>query len=220
MLEARFREQVHCILSLGWPITTQLALLSATMTPDVIQVAKSILRDPVEILLEPEEVSLEGIKQWFVEVPREDHKLDTLCDLYDSLSIQQATIFVNTRQKAEWLADQMKRRGFDLNYIHGDMDVSERKFRMAEFRNGKCRVLISTDLLARGIDVQQISIVINYELPLQRENYIHRIGRSGRFGRKGASINLITERERRAQDEIETHYEKKIHPLPLNLDIY
>ena len=220
MLEARFREQVHCILSLGWPASTQVALLSATMTPDVVSVAKSILRNPVEILLEPEEVSLEGIKQWFVEVPREDHKLDTLCDLYDHLSIQQATIFVNTRQKAEWLADQMKRRGFDLNYIHGDMDVGERKFRMTEFRNGKCRVLISTDLLARGIDVQQISIVINYELPLQRENYIHRIGRSGRFGRKGASINLITERERRAQEEIETHYEKKIHPLPMDLKIY
>lgn len=220
MLEARFREQVHCILSLGWPATTQVALLSATMTPDVVAVAKSLLRDPVEILLEPEEVSLEGIKQWYVEVPREDHKLDTLCDLYDHLSIQQATIFVNTRQKAEWLADQMKRRGFDLNYIHGDMDVADRKFRMTEFRNGKCRVLISTDLLARGIDVQQISIVINYELPLQRENYIHRIGRSGRFGRKGASINLITERERRAQEEIETYYDKKILPLPMDLKIY
>jgi translation initiation factor 4A len=221
MLEARFREQVHCILSLGWPITTQVALLSATMTPDLVAVAKSLLRNPVEILLEPEEVSLEGIKQWFVEVQREDHKLDTLCDLYDHLSIQQATIFVNTRQKAEWLGDQMKRRGFDLNYIHGDMDVGERKHRMSEFRSGKCRVLISTDLLARGIDVQQISIVINYELPLQRENYIHRIGRSGRFGRKGASINLITAgRERNAQSEIEAYYNKKVLELPLNLDIY
>jgi translation initiation factor 4A len=221
MLEARFREQVHCILSLGWPITTQVALLSATMTPDLVAVAKSLLRHPVEILLEPEEVSLEGIKQWFVEVQREDHKLDTLCDLYDHLSIQQATIFVNTRQKAEWLADQMRRRGFDLNYIHGDMDVADRKFRMSEFRSGKCRVLISTDLLARGIDVQQISIVINYELPLQRENYIHRIGRSGRFGRKGASINLVAAgRERNAQMEIETYYSKKILELPLDLNIY
>jgi len=221
MLEARFREQIHCILSLGWPITTQVALLSATMTPDLVAVAKSLLRHPVEILLEPEQVSLEGIKQWFVEVQREDHKLDTLCDLYDHLSIQQATIFVNTRQKAEWLADQMRRRGFDLNYIHGDMDVADRKHRMSEFRSGKCRVLISTDLLARGIDVQQISIVINYELPLQRENYIHRIGRSGRFGRKGASINLVAAgRERNAQMEIETYYSKKILELPLDLNIY
>ena len=115
----------------------------------------------------------------------------------------------------------MKRRGFDLNYIHGDMDVGERKHRMSEFRSGKCRVLISTDLLARGIDVQQISIVINYELPLQRENYIHRIGRSGRFGRKGASINLITAgRERNAQSEIEAYYNKKVLELPLDLNIY
>ena len=220
MLESRFREQIHCILSLGWPVTTQVALLSATMIPELATVAKSLLNNPVEILLEPDEVTLEGIKQWFVEVPREEHKLDTLCDIYDHLSIQQATIFVNTRQKAEWLAENMRRRGFDLNYIHGDMDVGERRARMADFRSGKSRVLISTDLLARGIDFQQISMVINYELPVQRENYIHRIGRSGRFGKKGASINLITERERRAQLEIETYYEKKILELPLNLDIF
>lgn len=220
MLESRFREQIHCILSLGWPSTTQVALLSATMIPELATVAKSLLTNPVEILLPPDEVTLEGIKQWFVEVPREEHKLDTLCDIYDHLSIQQATIFVNTRQKAEWLAENMRRRGFDLNCIHGDMDVGERKSRMADFRSGKSRVLISTDLLARGIDVQQISIVINYELPVQRENYIHRIGRSGRFGRKGASINLITERERRAQLEIETYYEKKILELPLDLNIF
>jgi translation initiation factor 4A len=221
MLEARFREQVHCILSLGWPNTTQVALLSATMTPELVGVAKSLLRRPVEILLEPEQVSLEGIKQWFVEVLREDHKLETLCDIWEGLSVEQATIFVNTRQKAEWLAEQMKRRGFDLNFIHGDMDVSERKHRMSEFRSGKSRVLISTDLLARGIDVQQVSMVINYELPLQRENYIHRIGRSGRFGRKGASINLITAgRERNAQSEIEAYYNKKIKDLPLSLNIY
>jgi translation initiation factor 4A len=220
MLEARFREQVHCILSLGWPATTQVALLSATMIPDLAAVAKTLLRDPVEILLEPDDVTLEGIKQWFVSIPREDHKLDTLCDLYDHLSIQQATIFVNTRAKAEWLGDQMRRRGFDLDCIHGEMDVEERKRRMSDFRNGKCRVLISTDLLARGIDVQQVSIVINFELPVQRENYIHRIGRSGRYGKKGASINLLTERELRAQAEIEKFYVTKVNPLPLDLKIF
>ena len=220
MLEARFREQVHCILSLGWPATTQVALLSATMIPELAAVAKTLLRDPVEILLEPDDVTLEGIKQWFVSIPREDHKLDTLCDLYDHLSIQQATIFVNTRAKAEWLGDQMRRRGFDLDCIHGEMDVEERKRRMSDFRNGKCRVLISTDLLARGIDVQQVSIVINFELPVQRENYIHRIGRSGRYGKKGASINLLTERELRAQAEIEKFYVTKVNPLPLDLKIF
>ena len=220
MLEARFREQVHCILSLGWPVTTQVALLSATMIPELATVAKTLLRDPVEILLEPDDVTLEGIKQWFVGIDREDHKLDTLCDLYDHLSIQQATIFVNTRAKAEWLSEQMRRRGFYLDCIHGEMDVEERKRRMMDFRNGKCRVLISTDLLARGIDVQQVSVVINFELPVQRENYIHRIGRSGRYGKKGASINLLTEREIRAQAEIEKFYVTKVNPLPLDLNIF
>jgi translation initiation factor 4A len=220
MLEARFREQVHCILGMGWSDKTQVALLSATMIPELAAVAKSLLNNPVTILLEPDDVTLDGIKQWYVKVERDEYKLDTLCDIYEHLSIQQATIFVNTRARAEWLAEQMRGRGFDLDCIHGDMPVAERKSRMQEFRSGKCRVLISTDLLARGIDVQQISVVINFELPVQRENYIHRIGRSGRYGRKGASINLVTEREMRAQTEIESYYDTKINVLPLDLNIY
>ncbi len=220
LLEARFREQIHCILSQGWPMTTQVALLSATMIEEVAKVAKSLLRDPVEILLKPDDVTLEGIKQWYVPVDTEDQKLDVLCDLYESLDIQQAALFVNTRGRAEWLAECMRRRGFDLDCIHGDMDVGERKKRMDAFRMGKCRVLISTDLLARGIDVQQVSLVINYELPVHRENYIHRIGRSGRFGRKGASINLVTDREMRCQKDIEAFYSTSVLELPMTLDIY
>jgi translation initiation factor 4A len=220
MLAARFREQIHCILALKWPASVQVALLSATMIPEIREVARDLLRDPVTILLEPDKVSLEGIKQWYIDIPREEHKLDTLCDIYDHLSIQQATIFVNTKQKAEWLADQMKRRGFDLDYIHGEMDVKEREARMKDFRSGKVRVLISTDLLSRGIDIQAISVVINYELPLDRENYIHRIGRSGRYGRKGASINLVCPREMRMQADIEAFYGKKVNELPLDLNIF
>jgi translation initiation factor 4A len=219
MLEDRFREQVHCILSLGFPDSTQVALLSATMVPEVVEVARTLLRNPVQILLPAEEVTLEGIKQYYVQVDREDQKLDTLCDLYESLNINQALIYCSTRQKVDWLSKEMTSRGFDLKFIHGDMDLHERKERMDAFRSGQCRVLISTDLLARGIDVQQVSLVINYELPAQRENYIHRIGRSGRFGRKGASINLITERERRIQGDIESFYGAKILELPASLDI-
>ncbi len=219
MLEDRFREQVHCILSLGFPSSTQVALLSATMIPEVVEVARSLIRDPVQILLPAEEVTLEGIKQYFVHVPREEMKLDTLCDLYEHLNISQALIYCSTRQKVEWLSDQMVRRGFDLKYIHGDMDLHERKAQMDAFRSGQCRVLISTDLLARGIDVQQVSLVINYELPAQRENYIHRIGRSGRFGRKGASINLVTDRERRVQADIESYYKTAVCELPEHLNI-
>jgi translation initiation factor 4A len=220
MLAARFREQIHCILALRWPAHVQVALLSATMIPEIRAVAKDLLRNPVEILLDPDEVSLDGIKQWYVSLDREEHKLETLCDIYDHLSITQAAIFVNTKQKAEWLADQMKRRGFDLEYVHGEMEVEEREKRVNDFRTGKCRVLIATDLMGRGVDVQAVSIVINYELPLDRENYIHRIGRSGRYGRKGASINLVCARELRMQTEIEEYYGKKINDLPLNLDIF
>lgn len=217
MLEDRFREQVHCILSMGFPESTQVALLSATMIPEVVEIATTLLRNPVKILLQAEEVTLEGIKQYYVAVNREDEKLDTLCDLYEHLNIAQALIYCSTRQKVEWLSNQMIHRGFDLKYIHGDMDLHERKERMDAFRAGNCRVLISTDLLARGIDVQQVSLVINYELPIQRENYIHRIGRSGRFGRKGASINLITDRERRMQVEIEKYYNTTVNELPASL---
>lgn len=217
MLEDRFREQVHCILKLGFPESTQVALLSATMIPEVVEVARTLLRNPVQILLPAEEVTLEGIKQYYVGVGSDEQKLDTLCDLYEHLSISQALIYCSTRQKVEWLSSQMVNRGFDLKYIHGDMDLHERKERMDAFRSGNCRVLISTDLLARGIDVQQVSLVINYELPAQRENYIHRIGRSGRFGRKGASINLITDREKRVQSEIEQYYNTTVNELPANL---
>lgn len=220
MLEDRFRDQVHCILSVGWPTQTQVALLSATMIAEVATVAKTLLRDPVEILLPPDDITLDGIKQWFVEIEREDQKLETLCDIYEHLSIQQAMIFVNTRARAEMLAEGMRKRGFDLDFIHGEMDVAERRRRMQQFRSGNVRVLISTDMLARGIDVQQIDRVINYELPVQRENYIHRIGRSGRFGKKGASINLVTERELRIQKDIERFYCTKINPLPLDLKVF
>lgn len=217
MLEDRFREQVHCILEFKFPPTTQVALFSATMPPEVTEVAEKFLQNPCRILLPPEEVTLEGIKQYYVELDREEWKFEALMDLYKHLTINQLLIFVNKRQKAEWLAARLSENGFTLECIHGDMDVAERKKRMNDFRKGQVRVLISTDLLARGIDVQQVSMVINYELPMQRENYIHRIGRSGRYGRKGVAINLMLTDEMRALKEIETYYKTMINALPSDL---
>jgi translation initiation factor 4A len=217
MLEDRFKEQVMCILGLGFPQQTRVALFSATMPDEVIEVANQILQNPVKILIPPEEVTLEGIKQYFVDVENEEWKYDALADIYGSLTINQAIIYCNKRQRAEWLADKMTANGHTLNFIHGDMDVGERKKRMNDFRSGNVRVLISTDLLARGIDVQQVSLVINFELPPQRENYIHRIGRSGRYGRKGTAINLICRDERDALKEIEKHYSTTIQELPNDL---
>ena len=217
MLEDRFKEQIMCILSLGFPQQMRVALFSATMPQEVIDVANEILQNPVKILIPPEEVTLEGIKQYYVDVENDEWKYEALADIYGNLTINQAIIYCNKRQKAEWLADKMTANGFTLNYIHGEMDVAERKKRMQDFRSGNVRVLISTDLLARGIDVQQVSLVINFELPPQRENYIHRIGRSGRYGRKGTAINIICKEERDSLKDIEKFYSTTISELPNDL---
>ena len=217
MLEDRFREQVLCILQLGFPKDTRVALFSATMPQEVIEFSEKLLQNPVRILVPPEEVTLDGIKQYFVELQREDWKYEVLCDLYQQLNINQAIIYCNKRQKVEWLAEKMSAQGFPLSFIHGEMDVEERRRRMTDFRKGGIRVLISTDLLARGIDVQQVSLVINYELPVQRENYVHRIGRSGRFGRKGVAINLLVGDEMKLMKEIESHYATTLTTLPEDL---
>lgn len=217
MLEDLFEEQVKAILNNKFPPSTRLALFSATMPQNVLEIAENYLNNPVRILLPQDEVTLDGIKQYCVNLEREDWKFPVLLDLYQQITVNQALIYVNKRQKAEWLAKQLASQGFTLEYIHGDMDVAERKKRMEDFRSGTVRVLISTDLLARGIDVQQVSLVINYELPIQRENYVHRIGRSGRYGKKGIAINLVAGDELNTLKEIESHYSITISELPENL---
>jgi len=217
MLEDRFYKQVMCILEIGFPNTTRVALFSATMPKEVIEVANKLLVDPIRILLRPEQVTLEGIKQFMVELEKEEWKYEVLCDIYKQLNINQALIYCNSRKRAEWLADKLSQDGYPLLCIHGDMENGERRKRMEEFRSGKVRVLISTDLLARGINVQQVSLVMNFELPMNRENYIHRIGRSGRFGKKGVAINLISPNEHKMKEDIETYYSTKMVELPLDL---
>ena len=217
MLEDLFAEQIKAILDNKFPSSTRLALFSATMPQNVLEVAENYLNNPVRILLPPDEVTLDGIKQYYVNMEREDWKLPVLLDLYQQIAVNQALIYVNKRQKAEWLAKQLAAQGFTLEYIHGEMEVGERKKRMEDFRSGQVRVLISTDLLARGIDVQQVSLVVNYELPIQRENYVHRIGRSGRYGKKGVAINLVYGDEQNTLKEIEKHYSTTINELPEDL---
>jgi translation initiation factor 4A len=217
MLENRFREQLQCILSLGFPSTARCALFSATMSDEVVEFAEKLLDKPVRILIPPEQVKLEGIRQFRVDLEREDWKFEVLLDLYKHLNITQALIYCNKRQKAEWLAEKMTTAGFPITCIHGDMEVRDRMDRMTSFRKGDTRVMISTDLLARGIDVQQVSLVINYEIPQQIENYIHRIGRSGRYGRKGTAINLISGEDARSLKEIQDMYKVEIDMLPQDL---
>ena len=217
MLEDRFREQLQCIFALGFPTCVRCALFSATMNDDVIEFAEKLLNNPVRILISPEEVNLKGIRQFRVDLDREDWKFEVLLDLYKNLNITQALIYCNKRQKAEWLAEKMTASGFPITCIHGDMEVRDRMDRMTAFRKGDTRVLISTDLLARGIDVQQVSLVINYELPTQIDNYIHRIGRSGRYGRKGTAINLLCNDDMRTMAELERHYKVSVGQLPQDL---
>merc|ERR1711981_818578 len=182
MLSRGFKDQIYDIFKF-LPETVQVCLFSATIPLDVLEVTQRFMREPVRILVKKDELTLEGIKQFYVAVEREEWKLDTLCDLYETLTITQAIIYCNARRKVDWLTESLHGRDFTVSALHGDMDQKERELIMREFRSGSSRVLITTDLLARGIDVQRVSLVINYDLPKDRENYIHRIGRSGRFGR-------------------------------------
>jgi len=216
MLSRGFKDQIYDIFRL-LPTTTQVILLSATMPEEVLEVTKRFMRNPIRILVKKEELTLEGIKQFYISVEREEWKLDTLCDLYETLTITQAVIFANTRRKVDWLTEKMQEREFTVSSMHGDMDQKERDVIMREFRTGSSRVLITTDLLARGIDVQQVSLVINYDLPTNRENYIHRIGRGGRFGRKGVAINFLTADDTRVLQDIETFYTTQIEEMPMNV---
>jgi|TARA_A100001015_G_C14945200_1_gene694341 translation initiation factor 4A len=216
MLSRGFKDQIYDVFKF-LPEKVQVCLFSATMPSEVLEVTAKFMRDPIRILVKRDELTLEGIKQFFIAVEREEWKLDTLCDLYETLTITQAIIYCNTRRKVDWLTEKMSERDFTVSAMHGDMDQRERDLIMREFRSGSSRVLITTDLLARGIDVQQVSLVINYDLPTNRENYIHRIGRSGRFGRKGVAINFITAGDVRYLRDIEQFYHTQIEEMPMDV---
>ncbi|KAJ1021671.1 hypothetical protein NDA16_003807 [Ustilago loliicola] len=216
MLSRGFKDQMYEVFQL-LPQDTQCVLLSATMPQEVLEVTKKFMREPIRILVKRDELTLEGIKQFYVAVEKEEWKLDTLCDLYETVTITQAVIFCNTRRKVDWLTDKLTAREFTVSAMHGDMEQGQREVIMREFRSGSSRVLITTDLLARGIDVQQVSLVINYDLPSNRENYIHRIGRGGRFGRKGVAINFVTSDDVRMLRDIEQFYSTQIDEMPLNV---
>eukprot|EP00019_Armaparvus_languidus_P002881 CAMPEP_0168603100 /NCGR_PEP_ID=MMETSP0420-20121227/14531_1 /TAXON_ID=498008 /ORGANISM="Pessonella sp." /LENGTH=399 /DNA_ID=CAMNT_0008642023 /DNA_START=60 /DNA_END=1259 /DNA_ORIENTATION=+ len=214
MLSQGFKEQIYDVYRY-LPPQTQIVVVSATMTADVLKMTKKFMTDPIRILVKRDELTLEGIKQFFVAVEKEEWKFDTLCDLYDTLTITQAVIFCNTRRKVDWLTEKMRGVNFTVAAMHGEMPQEERDEIMTSFRSGENRVLITTDVWARGIDVQQISLVINYDLPNNRELYIHRIGRSGRWGRKGVAINFVTNDDVRILRDIEQFYGTQIDEMPM-----
>lgn len=216
MLDKGFKDHVHDIYRF-LPYDVQVVLISATLPTEILEMSSKFMDDPLKILVKRDEVSLAGIKQFFVAVEKEEYKFSTLCDLYDTLTITQSVVFCNTREKVEWLADKMREQNFTVSHMHGQQPQKERDVIMSEFRSGESRVLITTDIWGRGIDVQQVSLVINYDLPNSRENYIHRVGRSGRFGRNGVGINFVTNDCVRMLRDIEQYYSIIIDEMPANV---
>jgi translation initiation factor 4A len=217
MLEKGFKDQLYEIFKLGFPNTMQIALFSATLTEDTHAIANKFMRNPKKITVKKSEVNLAGIQQYKINMAKEEHKFSTLIDLYKFISIKQAIIYCNNKNKVVTLASELNDLKLSMTFMHGEMDQTERNKIMRDFREGKFRILISTDLLARGIDVQQVSLVINYDIPTNRENYIHRIGRTGRYGRKGVALNFVTDRDEIQLKEIETYYQISVSELPSDI---
>ena len=215
MLSKGFIENIKEIISLI-PTTTKILLFSATMPKEIVEITTKFMKDPAKILVKNEELTLEGIKQYYVYLKKED-KLDVLMQIYRGIEIAQAIIYCNSKRSVDFVSEELKKKGHMVSSIHGDLKQFERDQVMRDFRNGATRVLITTDLLARGIDVYQVSLVINYELPREKETYIHRIGRSGRFGRKGNAINFVTPAEKDELDIIQKYYNTTIEALPTDL---
>jgi translation initiation factor 4A len=216
MLSMGFKEQIYNLFQF-LPSDVQIGLFSATMSPETLDITQNFMQDPLRILVKREEVTLEGIRQFYINCQQEEWKLDTLFDLYDKLNIGQTVIFCNTRKRVDWLTEKMRQNDFTVSATHSELNPMERKNILREFRTGSSRVLITTDLLARGIDVHGVSLVINYELPKNYEKYIHRIGRSGRFGRKGVALNLASEEDLSKLTGIERFYSTVIEEMPANI---
>jgi translation initiation factor 4A len=215
MLSRGFLESIKQVFP-HVPSSSQIALFSATMPQDIIEITKQFMQNSVKILVKNEQLTLEGIRQYYVPLKKE-WKLEILLNLYKMMEIAQAIIYANSKKAVDYLTEEMTKRNFVVSSIHSDMQMSEREKVMREFRTGATRVLITTDLLARGIDVYQVSLVINYDLPRNKETYIHRIGRSGRFGRKGTAINFVAPEDKEELEQLQKFYSTSIEELPSDL---
>ena len=215
MLSSGFKEQIYNIFQyLNQDV--QIALFSATLPNNIFQITDKFMRNPVKICVKAESLTLDGIKQYFVAVEDDRQKYVTLKDIYNSVSMSSCIIYANSVKRVIDLYEAMKEDNFPVCCIHSSMEKSEREYAFKEFRSGSARVLISSNVTSRGIDIQQVSVVINFDLPRDIHNYLHRIGRSGRWGRKGTGINFITRRDIMKMKEIESYYATQIDELPAN----
>jgi superfamily II DNA/RNA helicase len=213
MLSSGFKDQVYNIFQ-NFSSNIQVALFSATMPDGINTIISKIMRDPVKISVKREALTLEGIKQYYVAIDDDHQKYATLKDLFSYLSISQCIIYCNSIKRVQDLYEAMKDDGFPVCRIHGNMEKTDRESAFNDFKSGGSRVLISSNVTARGIDIQQVSIVINFDLPKCVHTYLHRIGRSGRWGRKGVGINFITRRDVTKIKTIEQHYSTQISEMP------
>ena len=216
LLSSGFKEQVYNIFQYLSP-DVQVVLVSATLPESMHGVIDKIMRNPIKISVKREMLTLEGIAQYYIAVDDDRQKYLTLKDLFSFLSVSQCIIYCNSVKRVQDLYEAMKEDAFPVCRLHSGMDKTERAAAFSEFKSGASRVLISSNVTARGIDVQQVSIVINFDIPKCVNTYLHRIGRSGRWGRKGVGINFITRRDISKLKEIETHYSTQISEMPANV---
>lgn len=212
-----FKEQILEILTKFKP-DTQIALFSATIPQNMLPSTLALLKDPIQITVTPEKLVLDGIAQYFVPVSDDNQKFLTLKDLFGRFTLYQTIIYCNSVERVVELYHAMKNEDYPVCCIHSSMEKQERTDTYNEFKNGRFRVLISSNVTARGIDIQQVSIVINFDLPKDPHTYLHRIGRSGRWGRKGIGINFITKYDVDNIKSIESHYNIEIEELPVNFE--
>ena len=192
----------------------QIGLFSATVPDSLEQLTTRFMRNPIKILVKAEQLTLQGIAQYYIKVDSDDQKYATIKDLFDGLTISQAIIYCNSTRRVDDLEEAMVQDNFPVKKIHGKMEETERKEVHKDFKSGGCRVLITSDLFARGIDVQQVSIVINFDVPKCEHTYLHRIGRSGRWGRKGIAINFVTRHDQAKLKHFEEYYNTQISAMP------
>jgi translation initiation factor 4A len=216
MLSSGFKEQVYNIFQY-LNTDVQVVLVSATLPEGMNSIISSIMRNPIKISVKREMLTLEGIAQYYIAVEDDRQKYLTLKDLFSFLSVSQCIIYCNSVKRVQDLYEAMKEDEFPVCRIHSGMDKSERDSAFVDFKSGRSRVLISSNVTARGIDIQQVSIVINFDIPKCVNTYLHRIGRSGRWGRKGVGLNLITRRDVSKMKEIESHYSTQISEMPSDL---
>jgi ATP-dependent RNA helicase DeaD len=213
MLRMGFAEDVETILA-ETPDAKQVALFSATMPPQIRRIAQKYLRDAAEISVKAKTVTADNTRQRYLLVTNQQ-KLDALTRILEVETFDAMIVFVRTKQATEELAERLRARGFSAAAINGDLVQAQRERTITQLKSGDIDILVATDVAARGLDVDRISHVVNYDIPHDTESYIHRIGRTGRAGRSGEALLFVTHRERHLLSSIERATRQPITQMPL-----